>query len=47
MILVGQHDAPTLIFSMTLGMSEVSICMVGDMLAIFHSSNASREGIGF
>jgi hypothetical protein len=45
MISSGEHVAPMVISSMILGLMEMSILIVGDMLAMFPSSKASGVGI--
>jgi hypothetical protein len=42
----GEHAAPMVISSMILGLMEMSILIVGEMLAMFPSSKASGVGIG-
>jgi hypothetical protein len=43
---LGEHVAPMVISSMILGLREMSILTVGEMLAMFTSSKASGAGIG-
>jgi hypothetical protein len=43
----GEHASPRVISSMTLGLTEMSILMVGEILAMLPSSNVSGVGIGF
>ena len=42
-----KQDAPSMISSTTLGLVEILILMVGEMLAMFPSSKASGVGMGF
>jgi hypothetical protein len=41
-----EHPAPMMISSIISNLMEISILMVGDILAIFPSSKVSGEGIG-
>jgi hypothetical protein len=47
MIYLGEHATPRVISSMTLGLMEMSILIVGEIFSIFPSSKASGAGIGF
>jgi hypothetical protein len=42
----GEHAGPMVISSMILGLMEISILIVGGMLAMFPSSKVSGAGIG-
>jgi hypothetical protein len=42
----GEHVTPMVIYSMILGLMEMLILMVGEMLAMLPSSKASWVGIG-
>jgi hypothetical protein len=44
---LGEHATPMVISSMILGLMEMSILIVGEMLAMFPSSKAYGAGIGF
>ena len=43
----GEQDAPSMISSTILELVEMSILMVGEMLAMFPSSKVSGTGMGF
>jgi hypothetical protein len=43
---LGENATPMVIYSMMLGLMEISILTVGEMLAIFPSSKASGARIG-
>jgi hypothetical protein len=43
----GDHATPMVISSMILGLMEMSILRVGEILAMFPSLKASGEGIGW
>jgi hypothetical protein len=46
MISSGEHAVPMVISSMILGLMEISILTVGEMLAMLPSSKVSGVGIG-